>query len=683
MPKINVLEKHIAELIAAGEVVERPSSVIKELVENSIDAGATAVTVEIKNGGIAFMRVTDNGCGIDRGDVATAFLRHATSKITHKEDLVAINTLGFRGEALASICAVAKVEMLTCTAGSIAGTRYRIEGGDEISCEDAGCPQGTTIVVRDLFYNTPARMKFLKKDVSEGIAVSGVMDKIALSHPEISIRFIREGKEVLHTPGDGKLRSAVFSVYGRQFVEGMLPVAYELNSVTVNGFTGKPSEARPSRNLQNFFINGRFVKTRTAMAALEEAYKGSLMVGKFPVCVLHIDISSDTIDVNVHPAKIEVRFANERPIFDAVYHAVKSALLQHDKADGLSEKERKHIDISPSKHESIEQISFQNVKSSRNTRKDLPLFSKGKFLNTEDAISESSEKRHMEKIIPMPNNKPSVSSPLPEQKEEEVQEIAPIDRTISRSILKDSSSFTYRTISPREEIEEITENVVENIPPAVEKISQPAPATTEGEEAPACDEEASADTSTGLILVGELFQTYLLLQTTKELVLVDKHAAHERLLYEKLKSEGHEAYQQYLLEPITLTLDKAEYAIALEKTDVLQQAGFETEDFGLGTLLIRSAPLYLEHQEITSAVVEILGYLMNNKRDITTQQLDWIYHNIACRAAIKAGDHSDRLEMMALIQQLYDNPSVRYCPHGRPVFVTLTKYEIEKKFGRA
>ena len=331
MGKIQVLDKQIAELIAAGEVVDRPASVIKELVENAIDAGATAITVEIKNGGVTFMRVTDNGCGIAREDVPTAFLRHATSKIRKQDDLEAIGTLGFRGEALASVAAVANVEVMTRTADELAGTFYAISGGEQQACEDYGCPQGTTIIVKDIFYNVPARMKFLKKDTVEANAVSGVMDKIALSHPEISLRFIRDGKETLHTPGDGQLKSAIYAVFGKDFTAGLIPVDYEFEHVKVWGFISKPAAARPNRSMQHFFINGRYVKSKTAMVALEQAFKGSLMVGKFPSCVLHIELSYRAVDVNVHPNKLEVRFINEKPIFDAVYHGVQTALNQGDK----------------------------------------------------------------------------------------------------------------------------------------------------------------------------------------------------------------------------------------------------------------------------------------------------------------------------------------------------------------
>ena len=346
MPKIHVLEKQVAELIAAGEVVERPSSVIKELVENSIDSGASIVTVEIRRGGVTYIRVTDNGCGIAREDVATAFLRHATSKVREKDDLDAILTLGFRGEALASISAVSRVDLITRTADSSIGTHYSSEGGSDVEIEDAGCPLGTTITARDLFFNVPARMKFLKKDTAEGNSVAGLMDKIALSHPEISFRLIREGKEVLHTPGDGKLSSAIYAVFGKEFFGALLPVDYTLGGIRVHGYISSPIASRPNRSMQNFFINGRFVRSRTACVALEEAYKGAIMVGKFPACVLHIELPSSVVDVNVHPAKLEVRFVNERPVFDAVYHGVKSAVTasRDMKSVDLAQHARRPVD---------------------------------------------------------------------------------------------------------------------------------------------------------------------------------------------------------------------------------------------------------------------------------------------------------------------------------------------------
>lgn len=654
MGKINVLDKHVAELIAAGEVVERPSSVIKELVENSIDAGSSAITVEIKNGGITYIRVTDNGCGIAREDVPVAFLRHATSKVRVQDDLESIGTLGFRGEALASIAAVAQVELITRTQEELAGTRYVIAGGDEQSCEDAGCAPGSTIIVRDLFYNTPARMKFLKKDMSEANAVAGVLDKIALSHPEVSLRFLRDSRETLHTPGDGKLKSAVYSVYGKEFAQGLIPVDYELSGVKVWGFVSKPSSARPNRSMQQFYINGRFVKSRTAMVAMEEAFKGSLMVGKVPACVLHLSVSCSAVDVNVHPAKIEVRFINEKPIFDAVYHGVKTALNQGDTPGVIPLK--KPV-LSP----------FQQAGLSSAEPADQMKFS---------AASPVSKAV----ILPQPTAKqesyPKKQEPLP-----------------SRSFaVRDAQAPDFHTDYevklpefpvPRPEPQIIADEPAGNIPdetrpevvqaPASSNEEQPVQLAAERTEQPAEKTER---------LVGEAFGTYIILQRGEdELVFIDKHAAHERMLYERLRSQGGEAVQQMLLQPVPVTLDKNEYAAVLEATETLSRAGFEIDDFGSGTVLVRSAPLILGGEDVADAVMEIAGYLLSAKTDITTEKLDWLYHNVACRAAVKAGDESSPQELAALAKRI-EQEDVRYCPHGRPVSFILKRKELEHQFGR-
>lgn len=626
MGKINRLDKHVAELIAAGEVVERPSSVIKELVENSIDAGAAAVTVEIKNGGTTYMRVTDNGCGILREDVPVAFLRHATSKVMNQDDLDSIATLGFRGEALASIAAVSRVELLTRTEEELAGTRYVIEGGDEQFCEDAGCPAGTTIMIRDIFYNTPARMKFLKKDQTEANSIAAVLDKIALSRPEVSLRFLRDGKEELHTPGDGKLKSAIYAVFGKEFTAGLIPVDYEFSGVKVWGYVSKPSAARPNRSMQNFFINGRYIKSRTAMVALEEGFKGSIMVGKFPACVLHLQLSFEAVDVNVHPSKLEVRFINERPIFDAVYHGVKTALNREDtpKLIKLPEKEP----APPPGPEPVQMKLSPSVK----------------------AVSPDIEEKA----------RPVISYPLPETPKAYSPHVninIERDESDEMPVLRDSG------------ISKQTEE-----PPVSWSIREYAPA---GENAAAAPAEESAKK-----VLGEAFQTYVLVERGDELIFIDKHAAHERILYEKLKAESGGAYTQILLEPVAVTLDKNEYAAVLNAVDLLEKAGFELEDFGAGSVLVRSAPLSLGNEDAAEAVMEIAGYLLSAKTDVTTEHLDWLYHNIACRAAIKAGYNSPPEELIDLVEKLERNPDIRYCPHGRPVSIIMKKKELEKQFGR-
>ncbi|HEX2985912.1 MAG TPA: DNA mismatch repair endonuclease MutL [Caproiciproducens sp.] len=633
MGKINVLDRHVAELIAAGEVVERPCSVIKELVENSIDAASSAITVEIQNGGITYMRVTDNGCGIERGDVPVAFLRHATSKVREQDDLDSIATLGFRGEALASVAAVARVELLTRTQEELAGTRYVIHGGEEQSVEDAGCAPGSTIIVRDLFYNTPARMKFLKKDLVEANAVASVLDKIALSHPEISLRFLRDSRETLHTPGDGKLKSAIYSVYGKEFSLGLIPVEYELNGVKVSGYVSKPAAARPNRSMQQFFINGRYVKSRTAMVALEEAFKGSLMVGKVPACVLHLSVSCSAVDVNVHPAKIEVRFLNEKPIFDAVYHGVKTALNQGDSPNVM--RFQKLVLPPFEKPQPVEQMQFRPAQNERPQESAAP--------GPKTGLSPKPERAFAVGDVFAPKFEQKYDVKLPE-----------IPRACPMQESQDSRPSTLKAIDPRENAD-------------LSELSVPA------EESPKPDKPER--------LVGEAFGTYIILERGDELVFIDKHAAHERMLYENLRSQGGQSVQQMLLQPVTVTLDKNEYAAVLESLETLAAAGFEIEDFGSGTVLVRSAPLILGGEDVADAVMEIAGYLLSAKNDITTEKLDWLYHNVACRAAVKAGDESKPQELITLAKRI-ETEDIRYCPHGRPVSFIMEKKDLERQFGR-
>lgn len=638
MGKINVLDKHVAELIAAGEVVERPASVAKELVENAVDAGAACATVEIRNGGITFLRVADDGCGIAREDVPLAFLRHATSKISGRDDLDRIGTLGFRGEALASVAAVAHVELLTRTADELAGTHYVIDGEGEQACEDAGCPQGTTIVVRDLFYNTPARMKFLKKDVTEGNAVAAVADKAALSHPEISFRFLRDGRETLHTPGDGRLKSAVYAVYGKEFTSELIPVDYELNGIKLSGFVSRPSAARPNRSMQNFFINGRYVRTRTASVALEEAFKGSLMVGKIPACVLHLEIPLGTVDVNVHPTKMEVRFLNEKPIFDAVYHGVKTALNRGDAPRMISlPKDRQEPPFPQEK--SVVQIRFSPVQEQEARFPQVLPPVREKNFPVHDSACDIEADDVPDRMPPAPSTVPASSFGKPA---ESAVPAGPDPQPVGVSV-------------------------------GTQTVPAPAaaPQPESGEENSEIPER----------LIGEAFGTYIVLERGDCLVFVDKHAAHERMLYEKLKREGGEAFCQMLLEPIPVTLEKNEYSAVLESLELCRKAGFELEDFGGGTVLVRSAPMILGNGDVSGAVMEIAGYLATNKSDLTTRKIDWLYHNVACRAAVKAGDDTSPMELAALARRV-EREDVRYCPHGRPVSFLLRRKDLERQFGR-
>lgn len=702
MGVINVLDKHIAELIAAGEVVERPSSVIKELVENSIDAGAKNITVEIKNGGTTFMRVADDGCGIYRDDIKKAFLRHATSKVKTANDLDMISTLGFRGEALASISAVSRLQVITKNENEEIGSCYEIEGGDEISLEEAGCPTGTTFVIRDLFYNIPARSKFLKKDVAEGNAVSALMDKIVLSHPEVAFTFIRDSKQVLRTFGDGKLLSAIYSVFGKDFAKGLIPVDYTLDSVTVKGYISKPINSRPNRNMQNFFINGRFVKTRTGMAALEEAYKGSIMVGKFPSAVLQLTVPYEIIDVNVHPAKIEVRFINERPVFDAIYHAVKTALQQGD--------ERKQIHFK-------ENTAFNEIKKVNPFNNAQAVFAKAENTPAEKPI------KPIERIEPVLKN--SESKPYNPFDELDLKDEKPKPVSIDNLKMSDSSNpfdiYSKQAIKRNSELEnkkaefskqklEKAEQLIlkatqqeENLPKqeitvddlTAESTETPIETEVSKEEVKPLKEISENNTDnndaltelpkeqTKLRFLGEAFNTYIIVEKNdNEVLIIDKHAAHERIIYEKLKADSGSANVQYLLTPITVTLDKIDYDAAVSNLDMFAKCSFDVEDFGNGTLLVRSAPQYLAATEIADCITEMSGYIASGKKDIYTEKMDWFYHNVSCRSAIKAGNKSTVQELMDIAWTLEKNPQIKYCPHGRPICIVMTKYEIEKQFGR-
>lgn len=702
MGVINVLDKHIAELIAAGEVVERPSSVIKELVENSIDAGAKNITVEIKNGGTTFMRVADDGCGIYRDDIKKAFLRHATSKVKTANDLDMISTLGFRGEALASISAVSRLQVITKNENEEIGSCYEIEGGDEISLEEAGCPTGTTFVIRDLFYNIPARSKFLKKDVAEGNAVSALMDKIVLSHPEVAFTFIRDGKQVLRTFGDGKLLSAIYSVFGKDFAKGLIPVDYTLDSVSVKGYISKPINSRPNRNMQNFFINGRFVKTRTGMAALEEAYKGSIMVGKFPSAVLQLTVPYEIIDVNVHPAKIEVRFINERPVFDAIYHAVKTALQQGD--------ERKQVHFK-------ENTAFNEIKKVNPFNNAQAVFAKAENTPAEKPI------KPIERIEPvLKNSEPKPYNPFDEL---DLKDEKPKPVSIDNLKMSDSSNpfdiYSKQAIKRNSELEnkkaEFSKQKLEKAEQLILKATQQEESlakqeitvddlTAESTETPIETEvpkkevkplkefsENKTDNNdaltelpkeqTKLRFLGEAFNTYIIVEKNdNEVLIIDKHAAHERIIYEKLKADSGSANVQYLLTPITVTLDKIDYDAAVSNLDMFAKCSFDVEDFGNGTLLVRSAPQYLAATEIADCITEMSGYIASGKKDIYTEKMDWFYHNVSCRSAIKAGNKSTVQELMDIAWTLEKNPQIKYCPHGRPICIVMTKYEIEKQFGR-
>lgn len=633
MPQINILPKEVYQLIAAGEVVERPSSVVKEMIENSVDAGAKNITVEIKNGGSTYIRITDDGCGIARSEVKKVFISHATSKIKVSDDLDKIGTLGFRGEAMASISAVAKVQLLTRTPDEEIGTRYEIAGGQELDFSDAGCPVGTTIVVADIFFNTPARMKFLKKDVTEANAVAGVVERIAVSHPEISFRFIRDGKQTLITSGNGDLKSTIYSVFGREFANSLIPVDYEINNMRVSGFVTKPSMSRKSRGMQFFFINSRLVKSQTAMAALEQAYRNSIMVGKFPGCVLNIECNSSFVDVNVHPAKIEVRFANEKPVFELVYYGVKNAIETLD-----TPKEAHFSAPRPTQTTVNGKIDFFKPKEETPTQIQFKQES-----NPDDFWRVAAPDVLREK------------SPKTEEEQNYVEE-----STTTAKL--DLNKFTKPSVSNEQQVSR---------EPETQEQPKPLPKQEKAESVEVPD----------FRLVGEIFKTYIIIEMDGACYMIDKHAAHERMNFEALKASTQIA-SQVLLSPVAVRLSREEYNAVLLNLDLYLKCGFVIEDFGNSTVLVRECPSILDGEDVSGLVEETAAKLLDGKTDITPEQMDWIFHSTSCRAAVKAGDKTSPYEMELFVKKLLSNPNIRYCPHGRPVMIKLSKYDIEKQFGR-
>ena len=633
MSRINVLPKNIAELIAAGEVVERPASVVKELVENSIDAGATTITVEIKNGGITYIRITDNGHGIFHEDVPKAFLSHATSKLTTADDLNEIFTLGFRGEALASVAAVSKVEILTKSPDESFGTSYSVAGGEELYYEQAGCPDGTTIVVRDIFFNTPARMKFLKRDVSEANAVADIVDKLAISHPEISFRFIRDGKQQLLTPGDSKLISAIYAVYGKEFSENLIETNYELDGIKVQGFVSKPINSRQSRSMQFFFLNGRYIKSRACTSSLENAYKNSIMIGKFPGCVLNITVPLYSVDVNVHPTKTEVRFSDERKVFSAVYYAVKTAL---DSIDSPAK-----LDVSPvAQKAALTGSQLHMVEKAPETKVSAESFKNPSFWSVQSSTEFKSQN-----IAQPKRENPFIKS---EEEPDLIGNISEIRPKNDSSEVKTHSSDAETLLK-----ESVHTSVV----------------FEEKEDIP-------------IKLIGEAFKTYIICEQNNKLYLIDKHAAHERIIFNKLKKQHSKEHSQILLSAVTVTFNKKDYGTVIENLDVFMQCGFLVEDFGQGMVVIRECPMLIDPADAEDVLVEIATNLSQHKIDTTADKIDMILHTSACKAAIKAGNKNSPAELEKLAKDVLSDENVRYCPHGRPVFIELTKYELEKQFGR-
>ena len=639
MPKILQLSPHVANLIAAGEVVERPASVVKELLENAVDAGASQVTVEIRDGGMTFMRITDNGCGMSSEDARTAFLRHATSKLRTADDLAAIATMGFRGEALAAIASVSRIDLLTKTPGSISGTSLSLEAGNITEESEAGCPDGTTIIVRDLFFNTPARMKFMKSDTVEGGRVSAAVQLQALAHPEVAFRFIRDGKEVLSTPGTGQLEAAVYCVYGRECGK-MVKVESRWEGYSLTGYISKPTDARPSRNLQTFFVNDRPVKSRILIAALEEAYRNQIMVGKFPACVLHLHLPAGMVDVNVHPAKTEVKFLNEKAVFDCVHYGVLGALnktpdrpqVQFKPAPAAPAAPAKPVTqaAKPPKQENFfRTMTSEEYKTFSAAVKEAPNPSPLAAAATAAAVERSIQKPVKEQVI-LPKVASVPLPPLPEKKPEPV--VVPVP------------------VPVEEPVQEVIETMPQEIP---------------------------------WRYVGELYNSYIIVEQGEEAYLIDKHAAHERILFEKLKANQEAISSQSLLSPVACRLSPEEASILLANKSLLEELGFEAEEFGENTLLLRQIPMDLGVEQAQETLEQMAADLLNGRRERKDNVRDEILHTVACKAAIKAGWHSSEKELKVLAEQVMARDDLKHCPHGRPICITLSKKQLEKQFKRA
>ena len=655
MPKINLLDKSVYELIAAGEVIERPSSVIKELAENSIDAGAASITVEIKRGGISYLRVTDDGCGISHEDIPTAFMRHATSKVYTQDDLDSINTLGFRGEALASVCAVSRVELLTKQREDQLGSIYRIEAGEPVEYDRAVCSDGTTIIIRDLFYNTPARLKFLKKDVTEGNYCASVIEKLALSHPGISFRFIRDGRQTMLSSGDGEYYSAVYAVFGKQFAAGLIPVENVYQNTAVTGYVSSPLFTRANRSMQNFFVNGRSVKSPLCCAALEEAFRNTIMVGKFPSCVLCVNTDPSQVDANIHPTKTEVRFTNEKIVFDAVYFAVKNALMGYDESREIK------LNTTPARAENIPQP--ERARSSEPLRtasaqvieeppKTMPIPS------GRDAVIYPQEKREPPKFTlrqetPQPAQ---FTQPLPAAEQTYMPELVPAKKPEPRETpLADLPGFAF-----------LSEK-------SFEKKPEPVPQ----EPTPEIPQERPKEQ---IRVVGELFKTYIVCESTEGMILIDKHAAHERVNFERLK-KGFDSSAQLLMQPEEVYLTPEEFNGMSEYADKLAQVGIIME-FTDGKARVTGLPQMLDKippAEIVECIAKIVSQGNTNAEG---ELFDDMLHTVACKASIRGNEDNDILELQVLAQEVFNNPDIRYCPHGRPVMTQISRKQIERYFGR-
>ena len=644
MPKIFQLSSHVANLIAAGEVVERPASAVKELLENAVDAGASKVTVEIRDGGMTFLRVTDNGCGMSAEDARTAFLRHATSKLRTEEDLAAIGTMGFRGEALAAIASVSRIDLMTKTPGSLSGVKLHLDAGVITEEAEVGCPDGTTILVRDLFYNTPARMKFMKSDTVEGSRVASAVQMQALAHPEVAFQFLRDGKQVLSTPGTGKLQDAMYCVYGRDCAK-MVPVESRWESYTLSGFVTLPTDARPSRSLQTFFVNDRPVKSKLLIAALEEAYRNQIMAGRFPGCVLHLRLPANAVDVNVHPAKTEVKFLSEKAVFDCVHYGVLGAL--NKKPDRPAVQFKPQAAPLPEKPAPIPEAK--------------PAEKKDAFFRT---MTAQEYKTFSAAMADAPKPKPETAAAAAKK-------------------IPAAGNMPLREFVMLPQVRQAAKPEPAPLPPLPETPKPPAPEATAKAPEPEMEQTAlEMPKADAWRMVGELYRTYILVEQGDDAFLIDKHAAHERILFEKLKANQESISGQSLLQPVPVRLSPAAAGELLGNTELLEELGFEIEEFGENTVLARQIPMDLSVDAAAEALETLASDLLDGRRESRDTVRDTLLHTVACKAAIKAGWVSDERELLAIAKAVMEREDLKYCPHGRPICVSLSKKMLEKQFKR-
>ena len=642
MPKIIQLSPHIANLIAAGEVVEQPASVVKELLENAVDAGASKVTVEIRDGGMTFLRVTDNGCGMAPEDARTAFLRHATSKLRTAEDLAAIGTMGFRGEALAAIASVSRIDLMTKTASALSGISLHLEAGAIMEESEVGCPEGTTIIVRDLFFNTPARMKFMKSDTVEGSRITAAVQMQALAHPEVAFQLLRDGKQVLSTPGNGGLQAAVYTVYGRECAH-MIQVDSRWENYSLTGYVSKPTDARPSRALQTFFVNNRPVKSRLLISALEEAYRNQIMVGKFPACVLHLTLPANALDVNVHPAKTEVKFLSENAVFDCVHYGVLGALNKTP--------DRPQVQFKPQPAPIPEAPKMPAAPAPQ------PKATAPKQQNFFRTMTAEEYKTFSTALKDAPQPK----------KEAAAATVAKIERP---------ANMPLREFVMTPQVQKAVEI------PAPKPEPKPIPKPEPIPEPEMVQEELAMPAEIPWRMVGELYNSYIIVEQGDNAFLIDKHAAHERILFEKLKANQEKISAQSLLSPIPVRLSPSAAGELLANRELLDELGFEIDEFGENTVLLRQIPMDLSPEDAAEAIESLAADLLSGRRDSKDTVRDELLHTVACKAAIKAGWKNDEAELLAVAKAVMADEDLKYCPHGRPICITLSKKQLEKQFKR-